>query len=760
MNGRGGVPDGRLRSRSPRANASNDPVAFWTEAVERDWRRFQQAPPDIRATPGVVAEAMRHSEGRALRWASEELRADGEFLLGAAQEIGVCILGHAAEKLRADREFMLEASQELGPAVLQQCSPQLAADRDFVLEVADYLPVGDMLNLAPEEVCNVLLADRGFVQEAVHRVGVEVLQGASPTLRGDREFMLELANYCGPAAGEVLEYATEELRGELFADNDFVLQALRDTGIEVLEDASPELRANREFIMEAASYYSLGEVIPYASDALRAELDPNWTGPTPSSLDVDMSGCDSQQVPAGVAGSWNFEDLAHEVGDGWNSTEPMCPTLEPALEPPPLLGVWPGLPGVWPTEQFVDCTQIDPGPPAPEPQVDRQAVLAALRLLGPQAIENASSELRGDREFMLAAAASKAEALRHASDQLRQELSGDKDFMLQVVHEIGADVFEYAAPSLRGDREFVMQAAPTPGSALRYASQSLREVLHSDREFMLKAIQEVGESALQDTSLELRGDREFIFAVTQSTGDALRYASPSLRKQLHADRTFMLKAVKEGGASVLCHASKELRADRDFILQAVSTPMEALWYASQSLRKKLQADREFMLKFVREAGTSVLKTTSADLRGNREFILEATPTAAEALKWASPSLRTALHGDKAFMLRAVQEIGKKVLQDASADLRADREFVLQVAPAPKEALEYASQPLRDTLRGDREFMAKAVKELGASMLEHASEELRGDLGFMFQVAACCPPGEAMKYATEQLRAELDDEDND
>ena len=56
------------------------------------------------------------SGGRALVYASEQLRSDREFILGAAQELGPSILLHATEALRADREFVLEVMEYCPPS--------------------------------------------------------------------------------------------------------------------------------------------------------------------------------------------------------------------------------------------------------------------------------------------------------------------------------------------------------------------------------------------------------------------------------------------------------------------------------------------------------------------------------------------------------------------------------------------------------------------------------------------------------------------
>merc|ERR1712154_198294 len=115
-------------------------------------------------------------------------------------------------------------------------------------------------------------------------------------------------------------------------------------------------------------------------------------------------------------------------------------------------------------------------------------------------------------------------------------------------------------------------------------------------------------------------------------------------------------------------------------------------------------------------------------------------------------------GDAEVALKAVAEEGATALGRASEELRGDREFMLAAAACCplSQALPFFSEALSAELYRDRAFVLKAVQEIGAHVLKDASAELRNDLGFMMEAGACCSPGEAMKYAGDELRAELDD----
>eukprot|EP00972_Heterocapsa_arctica_P031261 4602443-Heterocapsa_arctica.AAC.1 len=67
----------------------------------------------------------------------------------------------------------------------------------------------------------------------------------------------------------------------------------------------------------------------------------------------------------------------------------------------------------------------------------------------------------------------------------------------------------------------MLQPAKHKGSALQYASLGLK----GDREFILQAAMHKGSALLQYASLELKGDRDFILQAVKPSGSGLQYAS-------------------------------------------------------------------------------------------------------------------------------------------------------------------------------------------------------------------------------------------
>lgn len=186
---------------------------------------------------------------------------------------------------------------------------------------------------------------------------------------------------------------------------------------------------------------------------------------------------------------------------------------------------------------------------------------------------------------------------------------------------------------------------------------------------------------------DIRADRSIVCAALQaSAGAALQLAADALR----ADRRIVLRAVELDGAR-LADAAADLRGDEDFVFQALALSGSALIGASSRLR----SDRSFVLRalaataaaFAPFSGSAVgasassagatgsgasgvLAGAAAELRGDRDFVLECVLVAPEALRGAMVRLRE----DRAFMLQVARRCGK-ALRFMEPRFRADAEVV-------------------------------------------------------------------------------------
>ena len=97
---------------------------------------------------GFLAEDAVHQRSWALRFASEKLRGDREFMLAAVKQSGYA-LQHASDELRGDAEVVLAAVRQDGYALVC-ASQQLKGDREVVL--AAVRQEGEALMFASEEL--------------------------------------------------------------------------------------------------------------------------------------------------------------------------------------------------------------------------------------------------------------------------------------------------------------------------------------------------------------------------------------------------------------------------------------------------------------------------------------------------------------------------------------------------------------------------------------------------------------------------------
>ena len=89
-------------------------------------------------------------DGQALRHATDELKADREFILAAVAH-GFA-LQHVSAELKADREVVLAAVRQYGPA-LSAASDELKADREVVLAIYhDYSITITFVHVCPSPV--------------------------------------------------------------------------------------------------------------------------------------------------------------------------------------------------------------------------------------------------------------------------------------------------------------------------------------------------------------------------------------------------------------------------------------------------------------------------------------------------------------------------------------------------------------------------------------------------------------------------------
>lgn len=336
------------------------------------------------------------------------------------------------------------------------------------------------------------------------------LENATPEQRANRDFVREVVEN---GSGSEFAYAADELK----SDPEFVKELL-EVNASIIEYASPDIQADPDVVMAAVSLD--GSTLQYAADKLRS---------------------DRKIVTAAVQNDGRaLEFAADALKDDASLVMVAVRSDGRALE--------------WASDRV---------------KLDRDVVMAAVEDIG-DALEYAAESLRGDPGVVACAVASRGGALEFAL----KPIHSDRKIVLAAVEKDG-HALAYADEKLRADRAIVLAAVRQSGGALEHAAESLR----ADREIVLEAVRETG-YALEYASDALRGDRDVVLEAVRTYGYALQFASLALRD----DQAIVLAAVSDSGGA-LEFASDRLRNDRQIVKAAVDNDSDALEYASAAIKE-------------------------------------------------------------------------------------------------------------------------------------------------------------------------------
>jgi lambda repressor-like predicted transcriptional regulator len=342
-----------------------------------------------------------------------------------------------------------------------------------------------------------------------------------------------------------------------------------------------------------------------------------------------------------------------------------------------------------------------------------------------------------------------------------------RKFAVHTVELIIGYSFENVFDELKREREFILAFLNKHNLDMRsYASDELRDdpkfmlaVIHDDlykveyasdrlkknRKFMLSVVETYGYWSVKYVSRDFRDDPEFMLAAIQHDIDILHFASDRLKK----NRKFMLSVVDKYGSRSLTYASQDLGDDPEFMLAAIQHDTECCDYVSIS--DKLGDDPTFMLT-VMQISVILLQDASKNLRKNREFMLAAVQQDGMALEFASKKLKN----DREIVFAALQNDGWAfiyVSDELQNDheliphiekLTKDREIVLATMKERSWLLEYAS----DEFKKDREIVLTAVQQ-NRWLLGSTSDELKKDREIV--LAAVQQNGWLLEYASDELK---------
>lgn len=159
---------------------------------------------------------------------------------------------------------------------------------------------------------------------------------------------------------------------------------------------------------------------------------------------------------------------------------------------------------------------------SPELREDQKMVLEAVKCFG-SSFREAAPELRNDREFVLEAVTAHSLALAGASDAHRS----DRDLLREAARRSRGSALQGASMELRGDRDFVLELIAWDPEAFLGATAALQ----SDQDFCLAAAKRNGAS-LKYMAHKYKADRDIVHAAVKDTTVAVHYAHASRRAEM------------------------------------------------------------------------------------------------------------------------------------------------------------------------------------------------------------------------------------
>ena len=216
----------------------------------------------------------------------------------------------------------------------------------------------------------------------------------------------------------------------------------------------------------------------------------------------------------------------------------------------------------------------------------------------------------------------------------------NKEEVLEAVREDGYTL-EQASEELRADREVVLAAVKESGLSLQYASKELR----ADKEVVM-AVFDIDESmsnngeALEYASEELKADKEVVMeALSSAFLNFKSQAAFDIGDTLLRDKAFMMEALEfleranENVYILIIRADQILWKDKDFVLEAVG----AVVYAFE--HKNIIFYQNVIEDYFNELN-DVLKRIDNSLKSDPAIVLEAAKWDVQAaLDFADENLK-------------------------------------------------------------------------------------------------------------------------
>jgi hypothetical protein len=376
---------------------------------------------------------------------------------------------------------------------------------------------------------------------------------------------------------------------------------------------------------------------------------------------------------------------------------------------------------------------------------------------------------KNDKKLVITAVDHNGYALQYASEQLRN----DKDVVIAAVRNYG-NALEYASEQLQNDKDLVITAVRTNGDALQYASEELQ----NDKDVAMVALINSTE-AFEYVSERLQSDKEFILhAIGQKDEDAVdddldSYISDNIPEKLKADKDFVLQMVKVNGMVLGC-VSDELKVDKEVVTLAVKNNGKA--YAHFEWEDETFYDKEIILAAASKGGTpSVIPIFTLDeeffdkifnylpsiaykSRISAERCVESGQTWKNKIgqSWADVKKpKRQITGDREFALHGVKKgLVLDVFLCREAGIVFDKEIILHQLKHcidKKEATSSIINHAPEEFKVDKEIALEAVKNTWEALLPHniSNELILSDKEIIMESMKHSP--NALYYASDNLK---------
>lgn len=249
------------------------------------------------------------------------------------------------------------------------------------------------------------------------------------------------------------------------------------------------------------------------------------------------------------------------------------------------------------------CNSYRALPPIPvEWKSDRKFISEALQKNG-SVLEQASAELKSDREILMQVASKNDDTYRGA--ELSEELKADKEFLLKLLSVDGRFLFRiyegkvmpdevdmdlvraaisqnYSVVSIfsyqaLGDRDFVKQLVNIHGRVLEYVAPRFRD----DEELVYDAV--VTYRAFEYASNRLKNDEAFLMKILDKNPSCIAYAPVKYRE----DRALMKKLI-DVHPYVYRYVKGDLQKDLPLALYALKKDVNVYAFLRDSFKKNVQ----------------------------------------------------------------------------------------------------------------------------------------------------------------------------